>query len=73
MRLYAFYEPLLSDRSNFGQWTEKGALTATQRANRIWKKILQEFEAPALGPAREEELHAFIARRSASLWDDRDS
>jgi trimethylamine--corrinoid protein Co-methyltransferase len=28
----AFYEPLVSDWSNFGQWSESGSLTATQRA-----------------------------------------
>ena len=61
----AFYEPLVSDWSNFGQWTENGSLTATQRANGIWKKILQDFEAPALDVARSEELQAFIERRSA--------
>ena len=61
----AFYEPLVSDWSNFGQWTEAGALTATQRANGIWKQILAEFEAPALDPARAEELRAFIQRRTA--------
>jgi trimethylamine--corrinoid protein Co-methyltransferase len=36
----AFYTPLVSDWSNFGQWTEAGSLTATQRANRIWKQVL---------------------------------
>jgi trimethylamine--corrinoid protein Co-methyltransferase len=61
----AFYEPLVSDWSNFGQWTESGSLTATQRANGVWKKILQEFEAPALDQARGEALQAFIDRRSA--------
>ena len=61
----AFYEPLVSDWSNFGQWTENGSLTATQRANGIWKQILQDFEAPALDVARSEELQAFIQRRSA--------
>ena len=61
----AFYEPLVSDWSNFGQWTDSGALTATQRANGIWKKVLQDFEAPALDPARAEALGAFIERRSA--------
>jgi trimethylamine--corrinoid protein Co-methyltransferase len=61
----AFYEPLVSDWSNFGQWTDNGSQTATQRANGIWKKILQEFEAPALDVARSEELEAFINRRSA--------
>jgi trimethylamine--corrinoid protein Co-methyltransferase len=61
----AFYEPLVSDWSNFGQWTESGSLTATQRANGIWKQILQDFEAPSLDLARSEELRAFIERRSA--------
>jgi trimethylamine--corrinoid protein Co-methyltransferase len=61
----AFYEPLVSDWSNFGQWSDNGSLTATQRANGIWKQILQDFEAPALDQARSEELQAFIERRSA--------
>ena len=61
----AFYEPLVSDWSNFGQWTDNGSMTATQRANGIWKQILQDFEAPALDSARAEELQAFIDRRSA--------
>ena len=61
----AFYEPLVSDWSNFGQWTENGSKTATQRANGIWKKILQDFEAPTMDAARLEELQAFIERRSA--------
>ena len=61
----AFYEPLVSDWSNFGQWTDSGSKTATQRANGIWKKILQEFEAPALDAGRLDELTEFIERRSA--------
>ncbi|MDH3632500.1 MAG: trimethylamine methyltransferase family protein [Gammaproteobacteria bacterium] len=61
----AFYEPLVSDWSNFGQWTDSGSKTATQRANGIWKKILQEFEAPALEAERVEELNEFIECRSA--------
>ena len=61
----AFYGPLVSDWSNFGQWTDSGARTATQRANGIWKQILQEFDAPALEQGRHEELEAFIERRSA--------
>ena len=60
----AFYEPLVSDWSNFGQWTDSGGKTATQRANGIWKQILQAFEAPALEQARRDELEDFIDRRS---------
>ena len=38
----AFYEPLVSDWSNFGQWTEAGSRDATQRANETWKRVLAE-------------------------------
>ena len=61
----AFYDPLVSDWSNYGQWSDNGSLTATQRANGIWKKLLQDFEAPAMDPARADALQAFIDRRTA--------
>ncbi len=61
----AFYEPLVSDWRNFGQWTEAGGEVASQRANRIWKQVLAEFEAPALDPAVREALDAFVTRRKA--------
>ena len=61
----AFYEPLVSDWSNFGQWTDNGALTATQRANGIWKQILNDFEAPSMDPGRVDALNEFVERRSA--------
>ncbi|MEM8949063.1 MAG: trimethylamine methyltransferase family protein [Pseudomonadota bacterium] len=60
----AFYEPFVSDWSNFGQWTEDGARTATERANGIWKRLLNDFEPPTVDPARVEELDAFIAKRT---------
>ncbi len=60
----AFYAPFVSDWSNFGQWTETGAKTATERANGIWKQILHDFEPPMTDLAMIEELDAFIARRT---------
>ncbi|MDX8514650.1 trimethylamine methyltransferase family protein [Mesorhizobium captivum] len=60
----AFYQPLVSDRRNFGQWSEGGAKTATMRANTIWKKVVENFEAPALQAGAEEALKDFIARRT---------
>ncbi len=60
----AFYEPLVSDWSNFGQWTEAGARDATQRANEIWKRTLAEFEPPPLDVAIAAELEEFVARRT---------
>jgi trimethylamine---corrinoid protein Co-methyltransferase len=61
----AFYEPIVSDWSNFGQWTDNGSLTATQRANGVWKKALADFEAPPMDPAIHEALDSFIERRTA--------
>ncbi len=60
----AFYEPLVSDWSNFGTWAERGSKTATQRANGIWKKILHEFEAPAMDQAVFDQLQEFVKRRT---------
>lgn len=60
----AFYEPLVSDWSNYGQWVDNGSLTATQRANQIWKKILSEFQTPAMDPAVYDEVQAFVERRT---------
>ena len=59
----AFYQPMVSDWRNFETWEEAGALTATQRANGIWKQMLKDYEQPPLDPAIDEELKAFMARR----------
>jgi trimethylamine--corrinoid protein Co-methyltransferase len=61
----AFYEPLVSDWTNYGQWVEAGSRDATQRANETWKRVLAEFEPPAMDSAIAEELHEFVARRTA--------
>ena len=61
----AFYEPLVSDWSNFGQWTEAGSRDATQRANEVWKRMLADYEPPALDGAIAAELDEFVARRTA--------
>ena len=61
----AFYQPIVSDWSNFGQWTENGALTATERANRIWKETIASFEPPPFDTARSAALDHFVERRLA--------
>ena len=60
----AFYEPLVSDWSNFGQWAEAGSKTATERAHEIWKRKLAEFEPPSVDPGVAEALDDFVARRT---------
>ena len=59
----AFYAPFLSDWNNFENWEERGAVRTPERANKIWKMILEEFEAPPMDAAVHEELAAFVARR----------
>ncbi len=50
----AFYAPLVSDWRNFETWEETGSLTATQRANTIWKRLLADYEQPPIDPAADE-------------------
>ena len=59
----AFYEPLVHDWSNFGAWTEAGALDATERATPVWQAAL-DARGLAADPATAEALDAFVARRA---------
>jgi trimethylamine--corrinoid protein Co-methyltransferase len=60
----AFYEPLVADWSNFGNWTQTGSKTATERATGIWKRVLADFRPPACAAATAGILDEFIARRT---------
>ena len=59
----AFYTPLVSDWRNYETWEEAGAETATERAHKIYKRVLAEFEPPPLDPAIKDELDDFVERR----------
>jgi len=59
----AFYAPFLSDWNNFETWEERGGIRTPERANKMWKQILNEFEAPPIDVAIREELEAFVERR----------
>jgi trimethylamine--corrinoid protein Co-methyltransferase len=61
----AFYSPILSDWRNFETWQEAGSPTAYQKANAVWQRELAAYERPAMDPAIEEELDAFVTRRKA--------
>jgi trimethylamine--corrinoid protein Co-methyltransferase len=59
----AFYTPLISNWDNHPQWLERGGVQTRERANTVWKQMLAEYEQPALDPAVDEALRAFMARR----------
>ena len=57
------YNPLLSDWRNFESWRDAGSVTATQRANKIWKQLLDDYEEPKLKSEIEEELTNYVEKR----------
>jgi trimethylamine--corrinoid protein Co-methyltransferase len=63
----AFYQPLLSDWSNYENWHDAGAKTATDRAHTIWKKLKEQYVPPPLDPAVAEALDAYVAKRKEEL------
>ncbi|MGR3984703.1 MAG: trimethylamine methyltransferase family protein [Gammaproteobacteria bacterium] len=63
----AFYQPLLSDWSNFENWRDAGAKDATQRANEIWKALLADYREPHIEPRAVAEIDRFIARRKGEI------
>lgn len=63
----AFYAPLVSDRTNFESWQERGGLDAARRANAVWKRLVEQYKKPAIEPATEEALSAYVAKRKAEI------
>lgn len=63
----AFYQPLVSNWQNFAAWTEAGALDATQRATKLWKKAQEEYQQPPIDAAVAEELEAYSAKRKEEI------
>lgn len=59
----AFYAPICSDWRNYEAWQLDGAMWTQERAHRIYKQILAEFEAPAINGDDAEALRQFVAKR----------
>ncbi|WP_350334901.1 trimethylamine methyltransferase family protein [Coralliovum pocilloporae] len=64
-----FYRSEIADNNSFEQWELDGRLDMAQRANKKWKKMLAEYEAPELDVAIDEALIDFMARRKDSFPD----
>ena len=59
----AFYAPMISDWRNYEAWNIDGAHWTAERAHKVYKQIMAEFEAPAMNGDHQEELRQFVARR----------
>ncbi|NKB63089.1 MAG: trimethylamine methyltransferase [Gammaproteobacteria bacterium] len=65
----AFYRSNIADNNSFEQWEMEGSMDAVQRANKIWKQMLNEYQAPELDPATDEAILAYIHQRKSSFAD----
>ena len=61
----AFYQPFVSDWSNFEAFEANGAIWTAERAHHLFKAIVNEFEAPSMDIARRDAMADFVARRKA--------
>ena len=55
----------MSDWRNFEAWAADGEIWTAERAHRLYKRIIEDFEAPPLDPGRREALADFVERRKA--------
>jgi trimethylamine---corrinoid protein Co-methyltransferase len=65
----AFWRSGLADNNSFEQWRDDGGKDIVMRANATWKKMLADYQAPALDPGIDEQLLAFMAKRKETLPD----
>ncbi len=59
----AFCAPMVSNWDNYDTWLERGQVTARERANAIWKRMLTEYEQPPIDPGIDEALRDYMERR----------
>ncbi|MEE9273167.1 MAG: trimethylamine methyltransferase family protein [Robiginitomaculum sp.] len=65
----AFWTSCLNDDQTYETWTEEGEIDAMQRANKKWKKVLEDYKAPPIDPEIDAALKAFIKNKKASMED----
>ena len=65
----AFYRSNVADNNSFEQWESEGSQDTAQRANKIWKQMLSDYEAPPLDPAVDEAWLAYMEKRKSSMPD----
>ena len=65
----AFYQSSIADNNSFEQWSDDGSHDAPQRANRLMKQMLADYEPPPIDDAIDAELRDYITRRKSEEPD----
>jgi len=65
----AFFASSVADNNSFEQWEVEGCLRNEQRANKIARTWLENYQAPHLDPEIDEKLKAFIQAKKDSMPD----
>lgn len=63
----AFYEPLVSDWSNFETWSENGGLSAFERANAVYRQRLADYQPPEMEASKRQSLEQYASERRREL------
>jgi trimethylamine--corrinoid protein Co-methyltransferase len=59
--------PDLFDNNSIEQWAAEGSVEITERALGYARKLLEEYQEPALDPSVNEALLDYIARREREI------
>ena len=65
----AFWRSEMADNNTFEQWSSEGCIESNARARVRVREMLDSYQEPALDPAIDEALRAFIACRMEELPD----
>ena len=65
----AFYRSSIADNNSYEQWQEDGALSAEDRAEKIYQQQLKDYQPPALDTDIDDRLQKYIEQKKASFPD----
>lgn len=65
----SIYQSTFADNSSYEQWQKEGEHDAVSRANKVWKRMLNEYEQPLLDQSLSEELNEYVKKMKDSLPD----
>jgi len=64
-----FYRPFLTNSDNYDRWTRLGQKDTRARAEEVWKKKLEEYEAPEIDSSILTGLQDFVAKRKSEMGE----